>query len=265
MSETTYPEAAVVWLVGHDQKSVLEIGAGDGALTEQLVARGHDVHATDPSADAAERLAARFPDLRTSAATAERLPNLDASVDVVVCRNFHTYDEDAALAEFSRVLRPGGHLAVVVEALDTKIPWVRKFARLLGEEGPAPATPDSIVQSTKFGFVDADTFRHWSTVDREALCRVALLDPRVATMDPAAQERLLDSVRALYDDYGRGPDGMQLPQIAHCFRAGVIEHPWSVPPREGTAGSAESVDDDASSSTSSSAEPDDDGLLIDFR
>lgn len=258
MSATTYPEAAVAWLVGQDQKSVLEIGAGDGALTAQLVALGHDVHATDPSAEAAERLAALFPDLRTSAATAERLPNLDASVDVVVCRNFHTYDEEAALTEFSRVLRPGGHVAVVVEALDTKIPWVRKFSRLLGEEPPEPTTPESIVQSTRFGFVDADAFRHWSTVDRDALCAVALLDPRVARMDPAAQERLLADVRALYDDYGRGPDGMQLPQIAHCYRAGVIEHPWSVPPREGAAPAAETPAADA-------AEGEDDGLLIDFR
>lgn len=262
MSETTYPEAAVTWLVGTDQKSVLEIGASDGALTAQLVALGHDVHATDSSAEAVERLAERFEGIRTSAATAERLPNLDGSVDVVVCRNFHTYDEGAALAEFARVLRPGGHVAVVVEALDTKIPWVRKFARLLGEEVTAPETPDSIVKSTSFGFVDSDSFRHWSTVHREDLCAVALLDPRVASLDPAAQERLLDDVRALYDDYGRGPDGMQLPQIAHCYRAGVIEHPWSVPPREGAATSATAA---AESGTGGAEPDDDDGLLIDFR
>lgn len=258
VSETTYPVAAVAWLVGTDQKSVLEIGAGDGALTGQLVALGHDVHATDSSAAAVERLAELHPGVRTSAATAERLPNLDASVDVVVARNFHTYDEEAALTEFSRVLRPGGHVAVVIETLDTKIPWVRKFARLLGDETAAPETPDSIVQSTKFGFVDADSFRHWTTVHRDGLCALALLDPRVATMDAAAKERLLDDVRALYDDYGRGPDGMQLPQIAHCFRAGVIEHPWSVPPRDGADGEADPAQP-------AGEHDDDDGLLIDFR
>jgi hypothetical protein len=136
---------------------------------------------------------------------------------------------------------------------------VRKFARLLGDETTLPETPDSIVQSTKFGFVDSDSFRHWTTVHRDGLCRLALLDPRVATMDPAAQERLLDDVRALYDDYGRGPDGMQLPQIAHCFRAGVIEHPWSVPPRDGVG------DETPDTPVGSPAPDDDDGLLIDFR
>lgn len=265
VSETTYPEAAVTWLVGTDQKSVLEIGAADGALTAQLVAAGHDVHATDSSSEAVDRLAERFPGIRTSAATAERLPNLDASVDVVVCRNFSTYDEAAALAEFARVLRPGGQVAVVVEALDVKIPWVRKFARLIGNESLVPETPASIVHSTSFGFVDADVFRHWSTVDRDALCAVALRDPGVATLDPAAQERLLDDVRALYDDYGRGPDGMQLPQIAHCFRAGVIEHPWSVPPRAGATPADDPDGTDDASAPASEVPGDDDGLLIDFR
>jgi SAM-dependent methyltransferase len=259
VSETTYPEAAVAWLVGTDQRSVLEIGAGDGALTSQLLALGHDVHATDSSAEAVERLAERFAGVRTSAATAERLPNIDASVDVVVCRNFAAYDEDVALVEFSRVLRPGGHVAVVGESLDVKIPWVRKFARLLGAGNIVPEVPESIVRSTSFGFVDQDSFRHWSTVDREGLCAIALTDPRVATMDPAAQERLLDDVRALYDDYGRGHDGMQLPQIAHCFRAGVIEHPWSVPPREGADATT------AGTPGAGTPDEDDDGLLIDFR
>lgn len=261
MSVTTYPEVAVAWLIGTDQRSVLEVGAGDGALTSQLLALGHDVHAADSSAEAVERLGELFPGIRTSAATAERLPNLDASVDVVVCRSFHQYDEPAALQEFARVLRPGGHVAVVAEALDTKIPWVRKFARLLGDEPPAPTVPDSLVQSTQFGFVDQDSFRHWSTVFADDLCALALSDPRVADLDSPSRGRLLEAICALYDDYGRGPDGMQLPRIAHCFRASVVEHPWSVPPREGATAS----DGEAPGAPGSAAPEDDDGLLIDFR
>ena len=45
----SYPTAAAEWLIGPEQKTVLEVGAGTGKLTEQLVALGHDVHATDPS------------------------------------------------------------------------------------------------------------------------------------------------------------------------------------------------------------------------
>lgn len=263
MDETTYPATAVEWLIGTDQRSVLEVGAGSGALTRQLVALGHDVHATDPSADTVEKLAESLPHVRTNAATAERLPNLDGSVDVVVCRDFARYDADAALGEFARVLRRGGHLALVIQALDTKIPWVRKFARLLERDGESVEAPEALVRSTQFGFVDETHFRHWATVDGDDLCAIALADPRVATSDPKAQERLLDAVRALYADYGRGHDGMQLPTIAHCFRASVIEHPWSVPAREGTDAPADG--DDPAAPGAGPQDGDDDGLLIDFR
>ncbi len=264
MDETTYPAVAVEWLVGPDQKSVLEIGAGAGGLTAQLVALGHDVHATDPSADAIEKLNERLPGVRTSTATAERLPNLDSSVDVVVCRRFSQYDADVALAEFARVLRPGGHLAIVVETHDVKIPWVRKFSRLLNR-GTAPVeAPESLVRSVQFGFVEDAQFRHWSTVDEPDLCDITLAEPAVAGLDPHAQERVLAEVRALYADYGRGRDGMQLPSIAHCFKASVVENPWSVPARDGAED--DGADPDAAAGKDDDRGDDNDGdLLIDFR
>jgi hypothetical protein len=87
----------------------------------------------------------------------------------------------------------------------------------------------------------------------------------VAGLDPHAQERVLAEVRALYADYGRGRDGMQLPSIAHCFKASVVENPWSVPARDGAEGE-ESDPDAASSDTDGRDDGHDDGdLLIDFR
>ena len=44
----SFPREAVEWLVGNNPATVLEVGAGTGKLTQQLVALGHDVHATEP-------------------------------------------------------------------------------------------------------------------------------------------------------------------------------------------------------------------------
>ena len=44
----SYPPAAAAWLVGARPARVLELGAGTGKLTEQVVALGHEVFATDP-------------------------------------------------------------------------------------------------------------------------------------------------------------------------------------------------------------------------
>jgi SAM-dependent methyltransferase len=269
MDKTTYPAEAVEWLVGPDQKSVLEIGAGGGGLTAQLIALGHDVHATDPSSDALDKLGERFPRLRTSAATAERLPNLDSSVDVVVCRRFNQYDEDVALAEIARVLRPGGHVAIIIEAHDVKIPWVRKFSRLINRGTGAVVAPESLIRSVQFGFVEDHQFRHWSTVDEPDLIDITLAEPAVAQLDPHAQERVLAEVRALYADYGRGRDGMQLPSMAYCFKATVVENPWSVPAREGAeVADGEGTPDGAGGGpvdANKDANKDDGDLLFDFR
>ena len=262
----TYPREAVRWLVGTDARSALELGAGAGGLTDLLVALGHDVHATDPSADAVAVLAERLPVIRTSVATAEVLPVMDRSVDVVVCAQvFDQFTADAALTEIARVLRPGGHLALLWNTPDTKIPWVRKFAAIVDPDRSEPEAPDALVRSDRFGFVDNTSLRHWQTVHRESLCEVARQMPYIMRLDSASRERRLDQVRALYDDYERGPDGMQLPWVAHCFRAAVVDNPWSTPRQEG-------VNIPSSTPPTSPVDPsdddgDDDGgdLLIDFR
>lgn len=259
----SYPAEAVAWLVGDDQKSVLEVGAGTGKLTERLLALGHDVHATEPSRSTLDVLKERLPDVRSSYAAAESLPVLDASVDVVICAQaFHWFDQEQALAEFARVLRPGGRIALLWNTRDVKIPWVRKLGALIGDQDAA-IEPESLVASQQFGFVEESSFRHWQTVNRDSLCDMALSRSTVATLEAAARERKLAEVRALYDDYGRGADGMQLPWIARCFRASVIEHHWSVPPREG----AESADGEEGAPATPVRDDREDTapLLIDFR
>jgi SAM-dependent methyltransferase len=257
----TYPPAAAEWLVGADQKSVLVVGACSGSLTGQLVALGHDVLATDPSAEGLERLAEDLPGLRTAVASAEHLPGLDGSVDVVVREQpLRDVGTESSLTEAARVLRAGGHLAVVTASQDTKIPWVRRLAALLGHEPVADGPPDELVRSDRFGFVDTTTYRFWQDVNSDTLADLVLVQPAVASLDHAAQQRKLAEVVAFYDDYGRGMDGMQLPWVAHCAKAAVIEHPWSVPPREGAEEPAAET-----APARNGEDPPDDSVLIDFR
>jgi hypothetical protein len=37
-------------------------------------------------------------------------------------------------------------------------------------------------------------------------------------MAPSAHDPLLERVGALYDEYGRGADGMRMPYLTRCFR-----------------------------------------------
>jgi SAM-dependent methyltransferase len=94
--------------------AVLDLAAGTGKLTRQLVARGADVVAVEPSPGMRDRLTAALPGVRVEDGTAEDLPLADGAVDLVtVGQAFHWFDTRPALAEIHRVLRPGGWLALL--------------------------------------------------------------------------------------------------------------------------------------------------------
>ena len=222
----TYPRAAATWLVGAEPCTVLELGAGTGKLTTELVALGHDVHATDPDPDMLAILQARLPGVRTSVAAAEEIPLADRSVDVVVsAQAFHWFDMATALPEIARVLKPGGHLALVWNQSDERIPWVRRLGDLIGHQDQVAAPAEPVVESLLFGFVEEESFRHWQQVDRRSIQDLALSRSNILSLDPDARASTLAAVLAFYDDYGRGMDGMQLPYAARCFKAVVVSKP----------------------------------------
>lgn len=92
--------------VGSGQRA-LEVGAGTGALTAELLRRGADVVATEPSAAFAGVLHERFPDLEVHETGAEELPFSDAEFDVALAQLVVAFMTDArtAIAQMARVAR----------------------------------------------------------------------------------------------------------------------------------------------------------------
>lgn len=244
--------------------SVLELGAGTGKLTAPLVALGHDVHATEPDAAMIAILQRRFPGLRTSITGAEEVPAADGSYDVVVAAQcFHWFDLARALPEIARVLRPGGHLALVWNQRDERIPWVRRLGRVIGSHDQLREPAAALDATGLFGDVDARDFKHWQTVDRETLHDLVLSRSNVATLDEGSRRAKLAEALAIYDDYGRGPDGMQLPYLARCYRARLAS---PVPPAPDADARTDAGGHGASNVPGLAHSPDDSGLLlIDFR
>src|SRR5436305_2281118 len=93
---------------------ILDVGCGDGRIASLYAAP--EVVCVDSSPAAVDAAAARG--LETELADAQALPFPDGSFDAVTCNHllYHVQDVDAVLAEFVRVLRPGGRFAGIYNA-----------------------------------------------------------------------------------------------------------------------------------------------------
>jgi SAM-dependent methyltransferase len=216
-----YPDQAVSWLVGDAPATVLELGAGTGKLTRSVCALGHRVIASDPDEAMLAELRTAVPEATVLASTAEDIPLRASSVDVVVAgQAFHWFDAERAWPEIARVLRPGGSLGLVWNSGDIRVPWVRKVLGLIeserGQDGWNP-----FAESTVFELTDQMAVKHWQEFGRDTLLGFVASSSKAATAPAEERDWILATVDALYESYGRGPDGLQMPWIANCYRGKV--------------------------------------------
>lgn len=95
---------------------VLDVGSGEGVYLEVLLERGARAIGVEVDPQQVAWTQAVGFDVRQG--TAEALPIEDDSIDRVLCSVVLPYtDERRAMAEFARVLRPGGQAGVTVHAV----------------------------------------------------------------------------------------------------------------------------------------------------
>jgi SAM-dependent methyltransferase len=92
----------------------LDAACGTGRYSHYLAARGYRVVGVDSSPDMLDRARARVPSGEFLLGDVRQLPLPDNCVDLVVCglALSHLPVLGPVMAEFSRVLRPGGHLVI---------------------------------------------------------------------------------------------------------------------------------------------------------
>lgn len=136
----SYPRAVLEFLAQRCDLSpcsvIADVGSGTSLLSRLFLENSNSVYGVEPNAEmraAAEQLLAGYPNFTSQPARAEATGLPDASVDFVVAgQAFHWFDHDLARAEFSRILRPGGWIALVWNDRQTDAtPFLREYERLL--------------------------------------------------------------------------------------------------------------------------------------
>jgi ubiquinone/menaquinone biosynthesis C-methylase UbiE len=187
---------------------VLDVGAGTGALTAELVRRETTAAAAEPAPAFVASLHARFPDLDVREAPAESLPWADESFDAALAQLVVSFMRDAptGVAEMRRVVSPGGIVAVCM--------WDRDGMELLDviNRVQAAVTPERSA--------DISPYR-----DRDAL---------QGLLGSGAETELL-SVESSYDGFddfwdawaaGVGPAGVWLDSLTDAQREAARENAY---------------------------------------
>jgi SAM-dependent methyltransferase len=127
--------------------TVLDLGAGTGKLTRDLVPRFRRVIAVEPDGAMRAVLEEVVPEADALAGNAESIPLGAGSVDAVfTAEAFHWFASDETVAEIARILRPRGGFAIFwnVEYGDPQPPMGEEVDSLLDEafaRGGAPGLP----------------------------------------------------------------------------------------------------------------------------
>ncbi len=139
-----YPPALVSALLektGLDADAVVaDVGSGTGIFTRQLLDQGLRVNAVEPNANmrlAAEAVLSDYAKFNSIDASAEDTGLADNSIDLVTAAQaFHWFNNEATKAEFERILKPGGKLALIWNKRNVSQPFQQAYHGILNEHAP---------------------------------------------------------------------------------------------------------------------------------
>jgi SAM-dependent methyltransferase len=209
-----YPEAALEFIVRQcglgPGAVVIDVGSGTGISARQFAGRGLQVIGIEPNVDMRRQAEAAPaapgsapPEYRDGRAEATGLP--DGTADLVLAAQaFHWFESAAALAEFRRVLKPGGWVALIWNERDESDPFTADYGKLIRSSKEAAELEmkrgragDALLASPLFVAAQRHQFTNEQCLDEEGLLGRAFSTSYVPR-DPLGSAKLADDLRALF-------------------------------------------------------------------
>lgn len=189
---------------------LVDVGCGTGISSRLFAARGLRVVGIEPNAEMRAKAEAEpLPELayRDGRAEATGLPDAFADA-VLVAQAFHWFEPAAALAEFHRILRPGGAAALLGNERDESDPCTAAYGDVL-RSGPGAAelerqraqAPEAIRHSPHFTAALVGTFAYAQELDEEGLLGRAFSASYAPRRDEPAAGPFAEALRQVFARY----------------------------------------------------------------
>lgn len=133
----TYPSKAITTILERAELGptslAIDVGCGTGISARLLAERGISVIGIEPNDEMrAQAESEARPGLSFRAGSAEATGLDDSVTDLILAAQaFHWFDVEKAFAEFHRVLRPGGHVALMWNERDEDDPFTAAYGDII--------------------------------------------------------------------------------------------------------------------------------------
>jgi ubiquinone/menaquinone biosynthesis C-methylase UbiE len=212
-----YPEQTVDYLEKQCHLSpesvIADIGAGTGIFTKLLLERDYTVYAVEPN-DAmrheADRQLKHYPKYHSRNGRAEETGLKSGSIDLIVCAQaFHWFNSPETHAEFKRILKSEGQVALIWNNRDIEADdFAMMYEFLLKDQSSdyervnhQNLTEMDFVQFFRDGEYHQIKFHNQQVFDREELAGRAFSSSYVPAQESEAGKAFCERLNDLFDSY----------------------------------------------------------------
>jgi SAM-dependent methyltransferase len=223
-----FPDELGAWLVSTELlgpgRVVVDLGAGTGKLTRQLLGTGARVVSVEPIETMRAVLEQLLPEVESLEGVAENIPVGSDSVDIVTAATaFHWFANEAALTEILRVLHPSGEFLIVTTDYERSTPLQLRLVELRSDAQRTLTTTAgnsswrSVIDGDqRFEFRGETFFRHAIFLDLASLFDRLRSNSAIAALGENERAAMFEELAGMVED----PERIDVSQRARVLRYG---------------------------------------------